>query len=152
MLRVNKLHELIPATFSNEGLQTPGERPASKVGQKQEPKVSLLQIDVFSVLKVLEIDPETSLEYQAVAANNFRVDIYIPRLRLVVEVNGNSHYADGARLLNMKSRYRLGLLLDSGFGVLTVHHAQWSQLKGLGQKMQFLSGYLELCLRKEQDI
>ena len=97
--------------------------------------LSVIQEDIQICLNVLKIAYKEEQEVEF-----YRVDFLLEN-RLVIEVNGPVHYAfaEDSAHLNGKTKMKLDNLECLGYAVRTVHHAQWSKLKGVSAKLTFLS-------------
>lgn len=108
----------------------------------EESKVSSIQKDVLAVLRVMYGQEKVLSESILDVGLNLKSDIFLPHLNLVVEVDGQQHFVGSLSLLTAKSAFRTGVQRDLGFKTLTVNHLDWSPLKGLNQKLKFLSNQI----------
>lgn len=82
---------------------------------------------------------------------DIKADIYLPQMRLAVEVNGQTHYIAGSDQLTARSVFRTGLVQDLGLKALSINHRDWSALKGLQSKKEHFASLLASCLAERSE-
>lgn len=102
-------------------------------------KISRIHLDVVAVLRSMDIT--CKYEYEIKDLN--LVDIFIPSKNLIIEVNGPSHYIPGGYSLRGSTYVKSAVLSKLGFIVGNIHHQDWSELKGLEAKRQFIKNLIK---------
>lgn len=105
--------------------------------------LSIIHREIYSCLK--SMDEKVELEHQV--EDVFKVDILLPDLPIVIEVNGQGHYApENHSILNSMSCLRMGLLNEMGIFSLIISSETWNNLKGITRKNK----YLETLIQKSK--
>jgi RAP domain-containing protein/uncharacterized protein DUF1601 len=96
---------------------------------------SKLHIDISNVLHDIGIKHENEIE----VLKSVVVDIYIPKSKNIIEVNGPSHYlSDGT--LNGESKFKVRLLEKYGYNVIIIPYWEWDK----SEKICYLRNVLNL--------
>jgi hypothetical protein len=111
-----------------------------------ETRVSSIQLDVLAVFRVMYGHEKVFSEHILDSSLDIKCDVWVPHLNLAIEIDGLTHFVGSSSLLTAKSAFRTGVQRDLGFKTLTLNHKDWSPLKGLNQKLKFLSDQINGAL------
>lgn len=109
-------------------------------------RVSPIQLDVLAVLRVMYGRERVLSEYLIDKDLNLKCDVFVPHLKVALEIDGQPHFVGSSNLLTAKSAFRTGLQRDLGLKTVIVNHSVWSPLKGLNSKSKFMSDLINGAL------
>jgi len=106
-----------------------------------QPELSPVQLDVLAVLRTIYSREEVKSEWMVIPELGMKSDIFIPKLNLVVEVDGTDHFCIGNRI-RARTLMRDGLILESSYSLAIVTTDDLNKLKGVTAKIQFMTALI----------
>lgn len=80
---------------------------------------------------------------------DFLVSPPFTKKQCVIEMNGPSHYPFSNRtdIISAKDQLKIKILSKQGYPLLLIHHTEWSAIKGVTGKIDFLRAKLHQATR-----